>query len=436
MANKAIDKHYLLETLKDFYAKILLTFFQKKLAVATVPSDPDNGDVIIYTGITSGDFIQGHIYKYSSLPGGWIDITPASGGGTWGSITGTLSDQTDLQEALDAKATAIELSTTEYNDLPIADKKDPSKIYFTLDKYGLTPKTWNITFEGSANIWTYSTDIYCSKGTSHYKLVDNTWETVTWTGGTGSLSNFNAVHIWSDGSNTYYSDGSNHYKFNGTGWDNMSWSGYTSFKAQYIWTDGTNIYSSNNTDHYKLNGTTWEAVTWTGLTSFLGSYVWSDGTDIYYSEGSGIQYRLNGTNWEVMTWLGLTGFYGQNIWEDGENIYYSQGNLQYVLDGTTWKSITWEQNFYGSNVWKNGTHIYCSDDYEVFINAGNEAIYYKDVKYADVSELTEWGQITGILSDQTDLQTVLDEKAVAIETTFSEYDNLPIADKEDPSKIY
>src|SRR5690606_32205253 len=37
----------------------------------------------------------------------WIDdpsIGGGGGGGTWGSITGTLSDQTDLQTALDAKA--------------------------------------------------------------------------------------------------------------------------------------------------------------------------------------------------------------------------------------------------------------------------------------------------------------------------------------------
>ena len=44
MANKAIDKHYLLESLKDFYTTILLTFFQKKLTVNTVPDDPENGD--------------------------------------------------------------------------------------------------------------------------------------------------------------------------------------------------------------------------------------------------------------------------------------------------------------------------------------------------------------------------------------------------------
>ena len=45
----------------------------------------------------------------------------ASSGGTWGSITGTLSNQTDLQEALDAKADSSDLATVatsgSYDDL-------------------------------------------------------------------------------------------------------------------------------------------------------------------------------------------------------------------------------------------------------------------------------------------------------------------------------
>ena len=35
------------------------------------------------------------------------DITISGGGGTWGSITGTLSSQTDLQAALDAKQATL-----------------------------------------------------------------------------------------------------------------------------------------------------------------------------------------------------------------------------------------------------------------------------------------------------------------------------------------
>jgi len=49
MANKATDKSYLLQTLKDFYNKILSTSFQQKLTA---------GDGIEITMGTSSDRIQ------------------------------------------------------------------------------------------------------------------------------------------------------------------------------------------------------------------------------------------------------------------------------------------------------------------------------------------------------------------------------------------
>lgn len=49
---------------------------------------------------------NGQVLSYNSTFRKWINAAPSGGGGggTWGSITGTLSDQTDLQTALDAKA--------------------------------------------------------------------------------------------------------------------------------------------------------------------------------------------------------------------------------------------------------------------------------------------------------------------------------------------
>lgn len=43
-------------------------------------------------------------------------VAGETGGGTWGSITGTLSDQADLQAALDSKATTqqVEEKSTVY----------------------------------------------------------------------------------------------------------------------------------------------------------------------------------------------------------------------------------------------------------------------------------------------------------------------------------
>jgi hypothetical protein len=51
----------------------------------------------------------------------------SSGGGAWGSITGTLSDQTDLQSALDAKEDTITATTS-------ADYYRGDKTFATLDK--------------------------------------------------------------------------------------------------------------------------------------------------------------------------------------------------------------------------------------------------------------------------------------------------------------
>ena len=292
-----------------------------------------------------------------------------STGGTWGTITGTLSDQTDLQAALDTKAIPMELTQAQYNALPSTDKIDPSKIYFIYnkiregwsgltsfngekiwtdgtniyyssasDQYKLNGTTWEtMIWSGNTNfhadfIWTDGTNIYYSNSTTQYKLNGTTWETMTW-----NFSAYNGANVWSDGTNIYYSMNADHRKLNGTTWNTMTWSGYTNFNGAYIWTDGTNMYYSNSTTHYKLNGTTWSEMTWTGLTSFSGRNVWTDGTNIYYSSGS-TQYKLNGTTWEPMTWTGLTSFDGVNIWKDGANIYYSYGSNQYGLNGTTWET--------------------------------------------------------------------------------------------------
>lgn len=47
-------------------------------------------------------------------------IVVASGGGTWGSISGTLSNQTDLQAALDAKAPTVSPTFTGVPAVPTA----------------------------------------------------------------------------------------------------------------------------------------------------------------------------------------------------------------------------------------------------------------------------------------------------------------------------
>jgi hypothetical protein len=65
------------------------------------------------------------------------------GGGTWGTITGTLSDQTDLQTALDGKATnAFTIIQPDNGTSPTADSKT--------DTVTLTSSDKSITIDGDS----------------------------------------------------------------------------------------------------------------------------------------------------------------------------------------------------------------------------------------------------------------------------------------------
>jgi len=125
MANKSIDKHYLLETLKDFYNTILLTFLQKSLTVTTVPSDPENGDVIIYVGATSGSYTQGHTYKYDSSQTAWVDITPSANSTLAGLTDTTISSPSDGQILKYDNASSKWVNSNEQN-VPTAYTSNPA----------------------------------------------------------------------------------------------------------------------------------------------------------------------------------------------------------------------------------------------------------------------------------------------------------------------
>lgn len=62
----------------------------------------------------------------------WVDYG-GGGGGTWGTITGTLSDQTDLQAALDAKASTTALGNHEADTTNIHGIADTSALLDTAD---------------------------------------------------------------------------------------------------------------------------------------------------------------------------------------------------------------------------------------------------------------------------------------------------------------
>ena len=66
-------------------------------------NDGSGGLLVTVAGGTQAEV---HLRAGGSLAGTWdvLESSAGGGGGTWGSITGFLSDQTDLQSALDAKA--------------------------------------------------------------------------------------------------------------------------------------------------------------------------------------------------------------------------------------------------------------------------------------------------------------------------------------------
>ena len=409
---------------------------------------------------------MGSIY-YSNIKYG------GGGDAEWGSISGTLSDQTDLQNALNAKqdeltegdgiditnttialdldyltasrvgfipssekgtnngvatlgsdgkvptsqipsalnnkTTSIELTQSQYDVLPPADKTDSTKLYFIKDT--IINKAFNSTswsgltnFQGD-RIWSDGTNTYYSSGSGEqYKLNGTTWVTQTWSG----FSDIYKNEIWSDGTNTYYSSGLDQYKLNGNTWESQTWTTIRYPNGSNIWTDGSNVYHVIGDDtitYYKLNGNNWEQVSFSGvnITDFNASCVWSDGTNTYYSDtyDEARQYKLNGTTWVTQTWIGLTDFDGFRVWHDGEDIYYSQGT-QYKLNGTTWEEITFEgmTNLYGEMIWTDGTDIYSSEgtSHYKLVKDKESSLMYKDHDY--LGNLANLGADGKVLSSQ------------------------------------
>lgn len=151
----------------------------------------------------------------------------SSGGGTWGSITGTLSDQTDLQSALNAKQNSITTGTTaQYfrGDLSLATF--PTALSsFTNDSGYITGNqsitlSGDVTGSGTTGITTTiangAVDIAMLSATgtpsaSTYLRGDNTWATVS---GGASFGTDNQIPYVNAGGTDF--DYSANLTFNGT----------------------------------------------------------------------------------------------------------------------------------------------------------------------------------------------------------------------------
>ena len=86
-------------------------------AVATLVRGGDLIRVVVVSnrGASNQSVTDSSLYSVDSVTAGVVSVTEraeaGAGGGTWGSITGTLSNQTDLQSAIDAKAASSHTHT-------------------------------------------------------------------------------------------------------------------------------------------------------------------------------------------------------------------------------------------------------------------------------------------------------------------------------------
>lgn len=165
------------------------------MAAIDFPSNPLDGDTCVRAGKT---------WTYSSSKLRW-SAEASGGGGTWGSITGTLSSQTDLQNALNAKsALAGSTSITTLGTITTGTWQGTA----IADSYISSASTWNAkqaALVSGTNIKTVGSQSLLGSGNltianiggeaalgnpaaNGAALVSTTGGTRSWTGGALSLN--------------------------------------------------------------------------------------------------------------------------------------------------------------------------------------------------------------------------------------------------------
>jgi len=362
--------------------------------VETMPVNPKSEQVVLYTGATSGDFVQGHIYEYNSETyycyiaedGGYYyhfyikeieagATVYACGSPEWfqkkaDSISELTSDFSEIGYTFSITAASHSSITVSNGGLSIVANRSSDD---DLSNVGWTDITSSGTADQSFNPISSNAQsgvaVNEAKAVLFNKLFSKEWKSKTWNG----LTSFNGSQTWTDGTDVYYSESTTQYVLNRetSTWETKTWNGLTEFYGSKIWTDGTDVYYSDYSNQYKLNKSTstWESKTWNGFAPNDGTNVWHDSNNVYYSEFGTYQYVLNkNTNrWEEKTWEGFNDIVGDRVWKDGDTLYYSSNYNQWVFNRTSeeWEEKIWENqpdNMYGGSIWSDGNNIYFSDN--------------------------------------------------------------------------
>jgi hypothetical protein len=285
--------------------------------VVNSPGVPGAPGVGVPVGGTTGQVLAKN--SNTNYDTEWVDVS----GGVWGTITGTLSNQTDLQNALNAKVpytgatTNVDLGTHRIlaqhatiassgsGDTATINHSSGSGIALNISKGGSGEGLYINKTSGSGNAATIigtlnATTLVKSGGTSSQFLkADGSVDSTTYVGGSGASGQ---VAYWNGtttqtGSNNLYWDYTNNRLGIGTNTPSVTLDINGITKIQNIRIDGSNL------DNTFIGRNTWAANTGT-YNSFIGSGAGNYNTSGYAGTFLGYNSGSLNTTGVANTFLG------------------------------------------------------------------------------------------------------------------------------------
>ena len=302
---------------------------------------------------------NGEALVYNSTSGNWESST-ISASTSWGSITGTLSSQTDLQSALNGK-----LDTTAVID-DLSDVSAPSPSNGQSLVYNSTSGNWEANTVSTSTAWGDITGTLSSQSDLQSALNGKLDTTAV----IDDLSDVNAPTP-SNGEALVYNSLSGN-------WESSV------ISASVSWGSITGTLSSQTDLQTALNGKLDTTAVINDI-SDINAASPSNGQALIYNSTSGDWENGNISN-DAAIWGNITGTLS------------SQTDLQSALNG------------------KLNTTAVINDisDVDVPTPSNGEALIYNSTsgnwEASAISTSTAWGSITGTLSSQTDLQSALNGK--------------------------